>query len=141
MNRARILVLLLSGAFCLAQAPPAATMKQLMLDLVLPASNDLLLSIYRGEPKDEMEWAAIRRSALALSESANLLTLPGRARDNGDWAKDARMLAEAGTAAYKAAQAKDQTGLAAVAGSLDASCTSCHKKYRPDVFPTARGER
>ena len=126
------------GTSALAQV---ASVKQLMLDFIQPASNDLLLSINRGGPKDDADWASIRRSALALAESANLLAIPGRARDQGDWMKNAKMLADAGSAAYKAAQAKDASALAAVADSIDASCTACHKKYRPDVFPVQRGSQ
>ena len=59
----------------------------------------------------------------------------GRARDQGDWMKDARLLVDVGTAAYKAAQDKDAKALGALTGSLDASCTTCHKQYRPNVFP------
>ena len=77
----------------------------------------------------------IRRSALTLAESGTLLTGRGRARDQGDWAKDARALSDAGAAAYKAGQAKDLAALARVTDSLDASCTTCHKQYRPNVFP------
>jgi hypothetical protein len=126
------------GTSALAQV---ASVKQLMLDFIHPASNDLLLCIHRGGPKDDADWASVRRSALALAESGNLLAIPGRARDQGDWIKDAKMLADAGTAAYKAAQAKDASALAAVADSLDASCTACHRKYRPDVFPVQRGSQ
>ncbi|HTA47298.1 MAG TPA: hypothetical protein VK789_32870 [Bryobacteraceae bacterium] len=126
------------GTSALAQV---ASVKQLMLDFIQPASNDLLLSINRGGPKDDADWASIRRSALALAESADLLAIPGRARDQGDWMKNAKMLADAGSAAYKAAQAKDASALAAVADSIDASCTACHKKYRPDVFPVQRGSQ
>ena len=126
------------GTSALAQV---ASVKQLMLDFIQPASNDLLLSINRGGPKDDADWASIRRSALALAESANLLAIPGRARDQGDWMKNAKILADAGSAAYKAAQAKDASALAAVADSIDASCTACHKKYRPDVFPVQRGSQ
>jgi hypothetical protein len=121
--------------------PPTATMKQLMLDLIHPASNDILFLIYRGGPKDENEWAAVRRNALTLAESGNSLMMPGRARDEADWTKDVRMLVEAGTAAYKAAEAKNVQALAAVAGPLDASCTSCHRQYRPNVFPRQGGSK
>jgi cytochrome c556 len=61
--------------------------------------------------------------------------LQGRARDQADWMKDAKLLVDAGNAAYKAAQAKDGKALAALAGALDVSCTTCHKQYRPNVFP------
>ena len=106
-----------------------------MVDLIYPASNDILLLVSRGALKDEKDWAEVRRSAVTLAESGNLLMLRGRARDQGDWMKDAKMLVDAGTAAYKAAQDKNASALAALAESLDASCTTCHKQYRPNVFP------
>jgi hypothetical protein len=133
---------LVSGMIASAQAPPfppAASVKQLMLDLIHPSSNEILLAIYRGGPNREEQWAAVRRSALTLAESGNMLTMPGRARDQGDWMKDAKLLVDAGNAAYKAAQAKDGNALAALAGALDASCTTCHKQYRPNVFPRDEG--
>jgi hypothetical protein len=138
--------LLLGGMIAFAQAPsepfpPAASVKQLMLDLIYPSSNDILLSINRGGPKNEVEWAAVRRSAITLAESGNLLMMRGRARDQADWMKDAKLLVDSGNAAYKAAQAKDGNALAALAGLLDASCTTCHKQYRPNVFPKDGGSK
>jgi hypothetical protein len=137
--------LVLVGTFAFAQTPTEATMKQLMLDLIHPASNDILLSVNRGGPPDkgmtENEWAAVRRSALILEESGNLLTTRGRARDQGDWMKDAKMLADAGRAAYQAAQAKDLSALSQLTDALDASCTTCHKQYRPNVFPREGGSK
>jgi len=70
--------LFLFAAFALAQAPPesqmpAATMKQIMLDLIHPASNEILLVINRGGPKDEKDWAAVRHSAITLEEAGALL--------------------------------------------------------------------
>ena len=140
MKLVRIVVFILIATFSFAQAPaesfpPLATMKQVMVDLVHPASNDILLSIYRGGPTNEKEWEALRRSAVTLAESGNLLMMRGRARDQGEWMKDVKMLVDAGTVAYKSAQTKDLKALAAVAEPLDASCTTCHKQYRPDVFP------
>ena len=106
MKLAWILIFILIGTFGFAQAPsesfpPMATMKQVMLDLVHPASNDILLSIYRGGPQNEKEWAALRRSAVALAESGTLLMMRGRARDDSEWMKDVKMLVDAGSAAYK----------------------------------------
>ena len=120
---------------------PTATMKQLMLDMIYPASNDILLLIYRGGPKDDNEWAAARRDAMNLAESGNLLMMPGRAREQGDWITHVKMLADVGTAAYKAAEEKNVQALAAVAAPLDASCTSCHKQYRPNVYPRQGGSK
>ena len=144
MKSKHIGTLLMGTAMAFAQAPsepfpPVTSVKQLMLDLIYPSSNDILLAIYRGGPpgraKDEKDWAAVRRSAVTLAESGNLLMMRGRARDQGDWVKDAKLLVDAGNAAYKAALAKDANALAALAGALDSSCTTCHKQYRPNVFP------
>jgi cytochrome c553 len=145
MKPAWIGVFLWGWTLAFAQAPsepfpPAASVKQLMLDLIHPSSNDILLAIYRGGPKDDKDWAAVRRSAVTLAESGNLLMMRGRARE-GDWMKDAKLLVDAGNAAYKAAQAKDGNALAALAGAVDASCTTCHKQYRPNVFPGAGGSK
>ena len=112
-----------------------ATMKQLMVDMIHPASNEILLFVSRGDPQDDREWDRVRRSAITLAESGNLLMMPGRARDQGDWMKDAKLLVDVGNAAYKAAQDKDAKAVAALTQSLDASCTTCHKQYRPNVFP------
>jgi cytochrome c556 len=72
---------------------------------------------------------------LTLAESGALLMQPGRVRDQGDWQKYARSMADAGSVAYRAAQAKDAKALASAAEAIDASCTACHKQYRPNVFP------
>jgi hypothetical protein len=120
---------------------PAATMKQIMLDLIHPSSNEILLFINRGGPKDDRDWAVIRRAALTLAESGGLLMRRAPAHDMAEWAKDARMLADAGAAAYKAAQTKDVAALAAIAAPLDQSCTACHKQYRPNVFPRQGGSQ
>jgi hypothetical protein len=114
---------------------PVATMKQLMLDVIHPASNSLLLAISRGGPSDDKEWAEVRRGAMTLAESGNLLIMRNRA---AAWVADAKLLTDAGTAAYKAADAKDGRALSALADRIDASCTTCHKRFRPGLFPPAR---
>jgi hypothetical protein len=135
----------LAGVFLLspavfAQTPsdapfqPVASMKQLMLDVIYPASNNVLLAINR-EPADDKEWAEVRRGALTLAESGNLLIMRNRA---AVWVADAKLLMDAGAAAYKAADAKDPRALAAVADRIDTSCTTCHKQYRPAIFPASR---
>ncbi|HTR37810.1 MAG TPA: hypothetical protein VMH80_18005 [Bryobacteraceae bacterium] len=141
MKPALMIGFLLTVAVFAQESTPRASMQQLMLDLIHPASNDIVLFVNRGGSKDDADWAAVRSSALTLAESSTLLTERGRARDQGDWAKDARLLSDAGAAAYKAAQAKDLAALAAVTDSLDASCTTCHKQFRPNVFPREGGSK
>jgi hypothetical protein len=118
-----------------AQSP---TMKQLMLDLIHPASNDILLTVARGGPSDEKEWASLRHNALTLSESGNLLIAQGQAGSDA-WVKAAKLLADAGSDAYKAAQSKDAKALPSITARIDASCTNCHKQFRPNVFPSQTG--
>ena len=145
MLTSRAMKWLLAGVFLLppllaAQAPsdalqPVASMKQLMLDIIHPASNSLLLLVNRGGPATEKEWAEARRHALVLAESGNLLMMRNRA---AGWTADARLLTEAGAAAYKSVEAKDVKALAGASEHIDASCTTCHKHSRPTVFPASK---
>ena len=121
-------------------SPPVPTMKQLMLDLIHPASNDILLTISRG-PAGEKDWSSLRHSALTLEESAQTLIRANpqpNAPQSETWARAAKLLSDAASDAYRAAQSKDPRALAAIPARLDASCTNCHKHYRPNVFPPAK---
>jgi hypothetical protein len=115
-----------------ATASPArnvGTMSDLMVKIIYPAS-DAIFYITTREPKTEVEWGELQGKALSLAESANLLMMPGRARDQERWMQDAKLMLDAGAAAYKAARAKDLAALAAVSDQLYVSCTSCHQHYR-----------
>jgi hypothetical protein len=95
------------------------------------ASTDPLTGPFAG-------WEAVENGALALVESANLLTIPGRVCSNGqavpvqnaDWAKFVQQLRDAGMIAYKAAQTKDQKNMLEAADTVNLSCTNCHARYR-----------
>jgi hypothetical protein len=106
-------------------------MSQLMINIIYPTS-DALFYIERSPPKTEVEWNLIRNQALMLAESGNLLMMPGRARDQGEWIKDSKMLVDVGAAAYKAAQAKDMDAILALNDQLYNACVVCHKQYRPN---------
>ena len=117
-----------------AQAPTfqlVGNMSQLMIDIIYPAS-DALFYVDRDPPKDQHDWNILRGQALMLAESGNLLVMPGRARDQENWVKDSKMMIEAGSAAFKAARAKDIEGVRAVNDQLYQSCVSCHQQYRPN---------
>jgi hypothetical protein len=133
-----VIVLVMSSVLATRAAQdspqPVATTKQVMLDIILPASNSLLLLVNRGGPGDDKEWAEARRSALILAESGNLLMIRNRA---AGWTADAKELTDAGAAAYRAVEAKDAKALASVSDRIDASCTTCHKHSRRNVFPGA----
>jgi hypothetical protein len=107
------------------------TMSQLMVDIIYPTSNDIFY-IVRKPPSNDSEWEAIQRSALTLAESANLLLMPGRARDQNKWMADSRLLLDAGNLAFKAAKAKDFDAIVALNEQLVTACTTCHRDYRPN---------
>ena len=128
-----VMVLILTGP-TLAQAPsvePVGTMSQLMVDIILPTSDDIFY-IGRTPPSNNAEWGAIQRSALMLAESGNLLMVGSRAREQGNWIKDAKLLVDVGAAAYKAARAKDMDAILALNEQLYTACVTCHQDYRPN---------
>jgi hypothetical protein len=118
----------------MAQAPPfqpIGNMSQLMINIIYPTS-DAIFYIDRTPPSTDVEWNLVKNQALMLAESGNLLMMPGRARDQGNWMTDSKLMVAAGAAAYKAAQAKDLEGIRAVSDQLYASCVTCHRQYRKD---------
>ena len=106
------------------------TMSDLMVKILYPAS-DALFYIETRTPKTDTEWTVVEGQALMLAESANLLMLPGRARDQKRWMDDSKLLLDVGAEALKAAKTKDVPGIAALSDQLYASCTTCHTHYRP----------
>ncbi len=87
--------------------------------------------IYKG-------WPLVEQSALALSETANLILIPGRLCENGkpvpldreDFRKGIQGLIDAGQAAYAAAQSKNQEKVVEVTDKVTESCAACHMVYR-----------
>jgi len=123
--------LLLLAQAGVAQAPtyqPVGTILQLMNGIIVPASN-IIFKAPNDPPKDDKEWAVIQNNALLLAESGNLLIIPGRAKDDGEWIKDSRLLTDAGAAALKAANTKDIDEVAVVGDQILAACSACHHKY------------
>jgi len=134
--------------------PIQANLGQLMKGVFYPNSNVIFFAQSQDPAKvngtqesstatDPLQsaygkWEAVENSALALTEVANLLTIPGRKCANGrempprnaDWAKLVQGVREAGMQAYKAAQAKDQDKILDAADTLTTACANCHDKYR-----------
>jgi hypothetical protein len=136
-----------------ASADAPATVLQVMRGILFPSSNvvfsaqaddpaavkktsdpstatDPLASTYGG-------WEAVANSAIALRESARLLEVP-RSCSNGKpapiqtatWKKGLTQLREAGQAAYKAAQAKNQDQVLDAAEKITTACSTCHDPFR-----------
>jgi len=92
-------------------------------------------------------WEAVENAGIALSETANLLLIPGRKCMNGkdapldreDYKKAIQQLAAAGEAAYKAAQKKDIEAINNdVSGLVAEACSACHEVYRDKDNPADR---
>jgi S-disulfanyl-L-cysteine oxidoreductase SoxD len=83
-------------------------------------------------------WELVDYAAIALAESAPLMLTPGRRCENGkpvpvndpDWVKFTLELAEAGKAAYKAAQTRKQEVVSDITDQVATSCSHCHEAYR-----------
>lgn len=107
------------------------TMSELMIRIIYPAS-DAVFYIETRTPETDVQWGELQGQTLMLAESANLLMMPGHARDQERWMADAKLMRDAGAAAFKAAKAKDVKALVAVNDQLYQSCTTCHMHYRPN---------
>ena len=122
------------------QAPvmkPVASVRQIMQGIVGPAAKVVFESVsttvsFQGveekAPKTDSEWETVGNSAAALVESANLMMMGSRAID-ADWTKISQALADAGTVALKAVDARDTEALLASGEAINESCNACHRKY------------
>lgn len=117
-----------SNVVFFAQSEDPAAVKP---DEQAATSPNLLTSIYGG-------WTAVENSSIAMAEAANLLTIPGRRCSNGrpapidaaDWKQYVQELRDAGMAAFKAAQAKNQDQILDAAEKVTTACGNCHDVYR-----------
>lgn len=145
-----------------AQAPAGAgqqvfaNLNQLMRGTLYPPAN-VVFSAQTDDPGDAKAlpgqdpsmatdplhstfggWLAVENAALALAESANLLSIPGRTCANGvpvpvtdpAWAAFVQQLRDAGMQAYRAAQSRDQARMIETSDTLSAACAGCHRKWR-----------
>src|ERR1700676_29252 len=135
-------ILLLFTIAALAQAPsfkpkPIGDLKQVMRSVPYP-NSDIIFAVQSKAPADEKAWQTVENAAIAISETANLITMPGRLRSNGqpvsvkrpDWIKYSQGLVAAGQACYKAAHSKSQDAVSSCTDQLSEACENCHKVYR-----------
>jgi len=151
------------------QAPPpgpvaAASIQEIMKAVVEPASNGVWkppASITDPKSKataaqKDADWLAVKHAAVVLSESANLLVVPGRKtvaaggkiQDEGQtgnlpsaeiqkliesdpaaFAKYAKALQDATLETMAAIDAKNADALTEKGGEIDEACEQCHLKY------------
>jgi S-disulfanyl-L-cysteine oxidoreductase SoxD len=138
--------------------PAMGNLAQVMRGLLFPNSN-IIFNVQLHDPAEKAKpaqpnadtfswtawgdeiyggWQMIDYAAVAIAESAPLMLTPGRRCENGkpvpvdraDWIKFTQELAEAGRAAYRASQTRDQQTVSDISGQLSDSCLHCHRVYR-----------
>jgi hypothetical protein len=142
-RRAHVSAMMLCAAIILAGAParagqtasprpapsPVGTMSELMVTIIYPAS-DAIFYVTTRAPSNDAEWNELQGKALMVAESANLLMMPAHMRDEDRWLADAKLMKDAGAAAFKAAKAKNLKALEDLNDALYQSCVTCHTHYR-----------
>jgi len=172
-----LLLTLLAAASGCTEAPPAepaleksATIKEIMDSMVDPSGEFLFESVQEisdehgiteKAPQTEEEWAEVRRRAVTLLESPNLLVMPGRRvaqanekpdrqeielaperiqqlidGDRVSFVSRAKDLQGAATMALKAIDSRNKKGLLDALTTLDKACENCHLQY---WYPPRKG--
>ena len=83
-------------------------------------------------------WELVDYAAVSIADAAPLLLAPGRRCENGrpvpveraDWVQFTTELVEAGKAAYKASQSRNQDAVVEVTNQIADACLQCHERYR-----------
>jgi len=156
------------------QPPPAASaspfkltagIQDIMTDMIDPSADFIWESVSttvtaegveEKQPRTDQEWSEVRRRAIVLTESANLLLIEGRhvaregrhledhgtpgnltleqveqaiVTDRATFVAFGQALHDAGAAVLKAADEKDVQAIMAAGETLDSVCESCHLKF------------
>jgi len=135
-----------------------ADMNQLMRGVLYPAAN-VVFSTQVDDPAEKADvfipghdpamstdpltssfggWVAVENAALALAESATLLTVPGRLCSNGtpvptedrSWVTFVEGMRSVSLQAYEAAREKDMEKMIEISLPLSDSCDNCHRRWR-----------
>lgn len=174
---AKVLVVLATAsllASCGKAEPPAqaigpskltAGVQDIMKDLIDPAADFLWESVSttvtaggveEKQPRTDEEWAEVRKQAIIIAESANLILMPGRhvaregkvlddhgtpgnltaaeaeqaiAADRVTYEGFGLALHDAGVAFLKAAEERNPQGILDAGEAMDQVCEGCHLKF------------
>lgn len=121
---------------------PVATVLELMESVIAHAAEEYwgAVSVAVGEqgatenaPATDEEWEEVWAAAIALAESGNLLMMPTRTVDDGDWVRYSQGLVDVGVEAARAAQARDADAVREVGERVYNVCLDCHQRYVPEL--------
>ena len=133
---------------------PMGNLAQVMRGILFPNSN-ILFDVQSIDPDNPPAvdggvgatatfsgiyagWQVVENAAIALGESANLITIPGRRCENGrlvpvgqaDWPVFVEGLKDAADVMLIAARARDQEAASDATNDLAEACYLCHEVYR-----------
>ena len=88
-------------------------------------------------PKTDADWENIVEHATQIAAAGALIRLEGAGPNDrtfvqqADWQKFGAAVSNAGLAALRSAEAKNQVALVAANGQLVDACEGCHKRFKP----------
>lgn len=107
-----------------------ATTRQLMLGLVIPAS-DVLFQVGDKPPADDAAWDRVVANAVMLAEAGNMLLTGARDLSQPEWTQHARELVARSKVAADAATKHDVDAVLEAGNGVYEVCDACHAKYMP----------
>ena len=88
---------------------------------------------HENYPQDEEEWERVWAAALTVAESGNLMMMPSRALDQGEWIRMSQAMVDVGIKAAQAAEDQDYEAVLDVGEEIYNVCTECHETYIPSL--------
>ncbi|MDH3205842.1 MAG: cytochrome c [Gemmatimonadota bacterium] len=138
----------------LSSPEPTGNLAQLMRGILFPNSN-ILFDVQSVDPADPPPaasgagatatfsgiytgWQVVENAAIALRESATLMSIPGRRCENGqpvpltqaNWIQFTQQLREAADVMLVAARAENQDAASDATNDVAEACYVCHEVYR-----------
>lgn len=125
------IALLTAGTIFAQNYQAVASNKQIMGAIQKPSMDALAAMNKAGGPKDDKEWEQASWHAAALGETAQLLLLGNRPKDQDIWVKTSNRLLDGAKESVKAAEGKDLNAWKASLGKMGGACRGCHDVHRP----------
>lgn len=114
-------------------SPPPQTVQELMVAVIVPASN-VIFEAQAEPPANAEGWTAVQKAADDLAESGRALMQPPLGRDDAAWKEQAGLLVRESLRTKAAAGRRDADALLDSGDAVYVTCKACH-----DRFMTTRG--
>jgi hypothetical protein len=121
---------------------PVASTAVLMRGTISMAAEDYWSSVaivvdldgeHINQPSTDAEWERVWAAGITLAESGNLLMMPPRALDQGEWLRMSNAFIDVGLEAARAADDKDYQAVLDAGEKVYNLCTECHEQYMPSL--------